>query len=95
MPKTTEIKFREEMQIKRKAAACFKAMGLDTSSALRLFLREVVRTGRLPLILESGFTPEGERAILETDRQITEETQSGRAKSYPNAQALLAQLDEE
>lgn len=92
MPKDTQIKFREEAHIKRKAAAIFRSVGLDTSTAIRMFLRQVVKTKQVPLRMESGYTAKGEKAILKADRQIDEDMRSGRAKSYKDAASAIASL---
>lgn len=48
---TVDVRARVEPELKRDAAAVLKASGLDVSTAIRLFLRSVVETGRLPIEL--------------------------------------------
>ena len=46
-----DVRSRVEPELKREAAAILKTAGLDVSTAIRLFLRSVVETGDLPIIL--------------------------------------------
>ena len=46
---TVDIRFRVEPELKREAEAVLKTDGLDVSTAIRLFLRCVVETGRMPI----------------------------------------------
>ena len=46
---TVDVRSRVEPELKREAAAVLKAVGLDVSTAIRLFLRGVVEKGGLPI----------------------------------------------
>jgi DNA-damage-inducible protein J len=46
---TVDVRSRVEPELKRDAAAVLSAVGLDVSTAIRLFLRSVVETGGLPI----------------------------------------------
>jgi len=46
---TVDVRSRVEPELKRDAAAVLNAVGLDVSTAIRLFLRSVVETGGLPI----------------------------------------------
>ena len=46
---TVDVRSRVEPELKREAAAVLKAVGLDVSTAIRLFLRSVVEQGGLPI----------------------------------------------
>jgi len=46
---TVDVRSRVEPELKREAAAVLRAVGLDVSTAIRLFLRSVVETGGLPI----------------------------------------------
>ena len=48
---TADVRSRVEPELKREAAAILKTAVLDVSTAIRLFLRSVVETGDLPIIL--------------------------------------------
>jgi len=92
MSRTTEIKFREEPKIKKRAAAIFRSFGMDTSTAIRMFLRQVVRTGSIPFRMESGYTAKGERAILDADQELEEDIKAGRAQAYTNLDEFFEDL---
>lgn len=53
---STEVRARVELKLKQEATAILKAAGWDMSSAVRVFLRSVVKTGGLPTR-----TPRGNR----------------------------------
>ena len=46
---TVDVRARVEPQLKRDAATVLQAMGLDLSTAIRLFLRSVVEKNGLPM----------------------------------------------
>jgi DNA-damage-inducible protein J len=46
---TVDVRSRVEPELKREATAVLKAVGLDVSTAIRLFLRGVVEKGGLPM----------------------------------------------
>ena len=46
-----DVRSRVEPELKREAAAILKTAGLDVSTAIRLFLRSVVETGGVHIIL--------------------------------------------
>lgn len=48
---TVDVRSRIEPELKREAAAILNAVGLDLSTAIRLFLRGVVEKGGLPMEL--------------------------------------------
>jgi DNA-damage-inducible protein J len=48
---TVDVRSRVEADLKSEATAVLKGMGLDVSTAIRLFLRSVVETGGLPMAM--------------------------------------------
>ena len=46
---TVDVRFRVEPELKSEAEAVLKAVGLDVSTAIRLFLHCVVETGSMPI----------------------------------------------
>jgi len=46
---TVDVRSRVEPELKREATAVLSALGLDMSTAIRLFLRSVVDSGGLPI----------------------------------------------
>ncbi|MDP3962291.1 MAG: type II toxin-antitoxin system RelB/DinJ family antitoxin [bacterium] len=64
---TTTIQLRIDKKTKENAQDIFKKLGMDMSSAMKLFLSQVIRTKSIPFVArtENGFTPEYEQFILE------------------------------
>lgn len=52
--KTKVVRARIETDLKAQAVAVLADSGLEMSDAIRLFLRQVVRTGGLPFPVKSG-----------------------------------------
>ncbi len=48
---TVDVRARVEPELKRESAAVLEAVGLDMSTAIRLFLRSVVEKGGMPIDL--------------------------------------------
>jgi DNA-damage-inducible protein J len=88
--KNTAIQIRVDAKTKREARKTLDELGLDMSSAVTLFLKNVVLTQSIPLNLRTanGFTIAQEQAfIAETD----EAKRSGR--KYATVDALMADLE--
>lgn len=67
MSTNTTIQLRIDKATKMKAQVILKKMGMDLSSATKLFLSQVIRTKSIPFVArtENGFTPEYEKMLLE------------------------------
>ena len=70
---TVDVRSRVEAELKAEATAVLKAMGLDVSTAIRLFLRSVVETGTLPMPIARP-NPATLAAIQAAKEGKTEET---------------------
>ncbi|MBI4742652.1 MAG: type II toxin-antitoxin system RelB/DinJ family antitoxin [Betaproteobacteria bacterium] len=70
---TVDVRSRVEAELKREATAVLKGMGLDVSTAIRLFLRSVVETGGLPMAMPRP-NPTTVAAILAAKAGKVEET---------------------
>lgn len=62
--KSAEIRSRIEPDLKQKSSEVLAELGLDLSSAIRLFLRQVVEVGGLPFEVKKP-TPETVAAMME------------------------------
>ncbi len=69
---TTTIQLRIDKKTKNQAQDIFKKLGMDLSSAMKLFLSQVIRTKSIPFVArtENGFTPEYEQFILDQSADI-------------------------
>ncbi len=70
---TKAIQIRIDSKLKKEADKVFDELGLDTPTAIRMFLNKAVRTRSIPFRLnnnltENGFTPEFEREIIEAEK---------------------------
>lgn len=84
------IQIRIDAKTKKAARKTLDALGLDMSSAVKLFLTNVVNSQSIPLDLrtENGFTIAQEKAL----RAETENAQKT-GKGYSNLDKLFADLE--
>lgn len=67
---TTTVQVRIDAKTKREAGKVFEGLGLDFSSAFKIYLRQVVREKALPFRpgrTVNGFTPEYEQKLLKEE----------------------------
>jgi addiction module RelB/DinJ family antitoxin len=79
------ISVRTNPVLKRKAQEMLKKLGLDLSTAVNVYLQQIVITGGIPFRVRTanGFYPEEERQILQEE---AEALRSG--KFFESAEAL-------
>ena len=84
------IQLRIDAKTKREAKKTLADLGLDMSSAVKLFLRNVVITQSIPLdlVTENGYTVREELEIL---KDAKEAKRNG--KRYDNLDVLFKDLD--
>ena len=85
----TTVQVRIDMPTKRAAQKTLEAMGLDLSSGMKLFLRNVAITQSIPFQIRTvnGFTSEEEQ------RMIREGIEARRGKKwFTNGKDLLASI---
>ena len=81
----TTIQVRTDDDVKKRAKAILEALGLDLSSAINLYLRQIVIREGIPfkIVTENGFTTEEEIEMLrETEYAIKDR------KEYDSAEKL-------
>jgi len=83
----TTLNIRIEENIKAKANKTLSSLGLDMSSAVKMFLNQVITENGLP------FTPTKNHSAIKAkwDKEITEAIKYG--KSYKNAKELFEDLN--
>lgn len=88
---TTNMSIRMDTELKKQAETMLSDMGLNMTTAMNLFLRQVVRQGRIPFEIATDI-PNGETlaAMKEMDDMI-----SGKipAKKYSSTKELFEDLD--
>ena len=81
----TTIQVRTKDDLKKKAQAVLADLGLDMSSAINMYLVQIVQKGGIPfpILTENGMTPEAEAEIL----RLSEEAANS-DEEYSSAQEL-------
>lgn len=87
MEATTTLNVRVEKGVKADAEAIASALGLNLSTAVNIFLRQMVRTGGIPF--EVRLTPNAET------RAVLDDVRNGRNLVGPfhDTQSLMEALD--
>jgi len=70
---STTIQIRVDQKTKKEADRTFKQMGLDTSSGIKLYLHQVIKSHSIPFEIRTanGFTPAQERRMIrETEHAL-------------------------
>ena len=90
----TTINIRIDENIKNKAVKTFASMGLDVSSAVKLFIHQSILEQRIPFEIRTvnGYTRAEEDEMLKERNQLMKYIQSGKAKSYKSIKALHREI---
>jgi DNA-damage-inducible protein J len=85
------IQIRIDAKTKSKVQATLKKLGLDISSAAKLFFNQVIKTKAIPfrILTVNGYTPEYEAEILAELKAM----KAGREKTFKTAEAFLSDLN--
>ena len=84
----TSMNIRMDADVKRQAQKIFSDMGMDTTTAINIFLRQVIRTHSIPFDIKTDIPNDDTLAAIEEVREL---------KNNPNAKAYnsFAELLEE
>ena len=88
---TVNMSIRMDAELKKQADAMFSDMGLNMTTAMTMFLRQVVRQGRIPFEIATDIpNAETVAAIKEMDDML-----SGKipAKRYSSTKELFEDLE--
>ncbi|MBR5614152.1 MAG: type II toxin-antitoxin system RelB/DinJ family antitoxin [Clostridia bacterium] len=88
---TVNMSIRMDTELKKQADAMFSDMGLNMTTAMNMFLRQVVRQGRIPFEIATDIpNAETVAAIKEMDDML-----SGKipAKRYSSTKELFEDLE--
>jgi len=90
----TNIQIRIDEKEKEKAKEIFDKLGLDMSSAIKLFLKQTTMRKGLPFLLltENELTLEEENAIIEAGKDARESTNISRSMNEKEAIKHLKSL---
>lgn len=88
------INIRIDQKLKQAASEVFNNVGLDMSSAVKLFLTQTVIVKKIPfrVLTVNGFTPEFEEELLKDIAEAEEDVRTGKAKLYDNVDEMMADI---
>lgn len=91
----TTLNIRIDESVKNKAVKTFASMGLDVSSAVKLFIHQSILEQRIPFEIRTvnGYTREYEDLLLREVNQVKEDIRTGKAKGYKSIKALHRSLN--
>lgn len=88
---TTNMSIRLDAELKKQAETMLADMGLNLTTAMNIFLRQVVRQGKIPFEIATDLpSAETLAAIKEMDDMITGKIT---AKKYKTTEELFKDLD--
>ncbi len=90
----TTLNIRIDEKIKEDARKTFASMGLDMSSAVKLFFYQTVEEQRIPFELHTinGYTEKYENEILKEVENTMNDLKSRKRKPYKSIQKLHAKI---
>lgn len=85
---TTTLSIRLDQNLKRDSQKVFKKLGMDISSATKIFLTQVVNTESIPFQIRTvnGFVPEFERGTIDSYKELKKDKNR---KSYTDIKELM------
>lgn len=88
---TATIQLRIDSRTKSQAQNILKKLGTDLSSAMKLFLSQVIRTKSIPFVARTvnGYTPEFEKMILDELKSM----KAGNEITYKSAKDAIRYLN--
>lgn len=92
---TSAINVQIDTKTKQEATAILSDLGLSMSTAINLFLKQVIKRDGLPFKVTN---PKPNKELLEAlqeGEQIIRDLESGKRKGYSNIQDLIKSLEED
>lgn len=90
MANQTNLNIRTDADIKLSAENIFEQLGLNMSTAVNMFLRQVIIQGGIPFLVKLDVPNEETAAAIAQGRALKKDKN---AKSYKNTDELRAALD--
>jgi len=90
----TTIQVRVDDKTKQKSSKILEALGLDVSSAVKVYLKQIIATKGIPfpLLTRNGLTVEREQSILSAAQEAKRPKNASRAMDVKEAIAYLDSL---
>jgi len=78
------IQLRIDNKTKRQASNIIKKLGLDLSTAIKLYLKQIIINQGIPFRVrtENGYTPEFEDSLLRAEEETMRLYKTGKIKGY-------------
>lgn len=87
---TTSMNIRMDSEVKRKAQQVFSELGLDVTTAVNLFLRQVIRTQSIPFELKADIPNDETLEAMEEVRWLKAHPEA--AKRYTDVEEMMKEL---
>lgn len=92
---TSAINVQIDTKTKQEATAILSDLGLSMSTAINLFLKQVIKRDGLPFKVTNPKPTKELLEALKEGEQILEDLKSGKRKGYNNIQDLIKSLEED
>lgn len=88
------VQLRVDPKTKRAVTHIFQELGLDLSTGVKIYFRQVLREKGIPflLITENGFTPEQEKKILTESRRTKELYRRGVRRGHTSIKTMVKEI---
>jgi len=87
---TTSMNIRMDSEVKQKAQQVFSELGLDVTTAVNLFLRQVIRTQSIPFELKVDIPNDQTLEAMEEVRWLKAHPEA--AKRYTDVDEMMKEL---
>ena len=87
---TTNMSIRLDTELKKKADAMFSEMGLNMTTAMNMFLRQVVRQGKIPFEVATDIPNKETLEAIEEVKKMKKDPTYG--KSYTDVDSMMKEL---
>lgn len=92
---TTAINVNVDKKNKEAATEILKDLGLNMSTAINMFLAQIVKRNGIPFEIKNPKPSKELIEALEEGKQIIQEIKEGKRKGYSNMADLIKSLEEE
>lgn len=88
------IQIRIDKKTKQDANRVLNRLGLDMSSAVKIYLRQISRMNGIPfrLTTENDFTPTKEQQLIDESNETLRLYKEGKIRGYASAKSMMKDL---
>ncbi len=95
METMSAINVQVNSQDKKQATEILKDLGLNMSTAINIFIKQIIKNEGLPFEISNPKPSKELLEALEEGEQIIKDLESGKRKGYDNMDDLIKSLEEE